>query len=152
MFEPLAASVRTSIFPSRPLSSQLFASNSPFGMAIRTAKPPLPSDFFTPHPWSAQVKGKGRALPEGACVACSGPVDGGCIMTHKTVIREYLPSFSARAAKLKRMVVCPRGYRGSFYDEPRLSPSPTTPVFHTQAHSLRERESHPVVAHLDEAG
>lgn len=74
MLEPLAATVLTSILPSRPLATQLFVSKTAFGMAVRSVKHALPLDFFTPHPSSVEGKGKGRALPEvdhGACDSSS---------------------------------------------------------------------------------
>ncbi|KAI0720334.1 hypothetical protein C8T65DRAFT_725053 [Cerioporus squamosus] len=75
MLEPLAASVLTSIRPSRPLATQVFASKSSFGMAIRSVRHSLPSDFFTPHPRTVEGKGKGKALPEDEYGARSSPSD-----------------------------------------------------------------------------
>ncbi|KAM5535485.1 hypothetical protein V8D89_010822 [Ganoderma adspersum] len=73
MLEPLAATVLTSILPSRPLAHKLLANKSAFGMAVRTASHSLSTDFFTPRQRSADGngKGKGRAMPEEEYVACA---------------------------------------------------------------------------------
>ncbi|KAI1796175.1 hypothetical protein LXA43DRAFT_656412 [Ganoderma leucocontextum] len=73
MLEPLAATVLTSILPSRPLANKLLANRSAFGMAVRTASHSLSTDFFTSRQRSADGngKGKGRAMPEEEYVACA---------------------------------------------------------------------------------
>ncbi|KAH9943237.1 uncharacterized protein BXZ73DRAFT_74237 [Epithele typhae] len=71
MLEPLAASVRHSVLPTRPLVSHLLVSASAAGMLARSASHPLVSDFFTPHPRRVDKKGKGRALPDEADEVCS---------------------------------------------------------------------------------
>ncbi|RDX53879.1 hypothetical protein OH76DRAFT_1399033 [Lentinus brumalis] len=86
MLEPLAASVLTSLFPSRPLAAQVFASNSSFGTAMRSVKQSLASDFFTPHPRSVEGKGKGKALPEDEYGACSSSSDSCRLRSWEAVV------------------------------------------------------------------
>ncbi len=88
MLEPLAASVLTSLFPSRPLAAQVFASNSSFGTAMRSVKQSLASDFFTPHPRSVEGKGKGKALPEDEYGACSSSSDSCRLRSWEAVVGE----------------------------------------------------------------
>lgn len=88
MLELLAASVLTSILPSRPLAAQVFAYKSSFGMAVHSVKQSLPSDFFTPHPRTVEGKGKGKALPEDEYGACSSSSDSCHLRTCEAVVGE----------------------------------------------------------------
>ena len=65
MLEPLAATVLTSILPSRPLSNKFSANKSAFGMAGRTASHSLSADFYTTsekgrRKWEGQRQGYAR--------------------------------------------------------------------------------------------
>ncbi|KAI0751012.1 hypothetical protein C8Q80DRAFT_1098403 [Daedaleopsis nitida] len=93
MLEPLATTVLT-ILPSRPLATHLFTSKSSFGMAARSAKHALPSDFFTPHPRTVQGKGKGRAAPEDEYGACSGSSDTYHTRSYVAVVEHVNPSMT----------------------------------------------------------
>ncbi len=115
MLEPLAATVLTSILPSRTLANKLLANKSAFGMAVRTASHSLSTGFFTPRQRSAvgNGKGKGRAMPEEEYVACA-TVLVGKLPTHCiAVVGELSSVFRARAAPLIIMSYVPDGAASS---------------------------------------
>lgn len=111
MLEPLAATVLTSILPSRPLANKLLANKSAFGMAVRTASHSLSTDFFTSRQRRADGngKGKGRAMPEEEYVACATVLVGKLPRHCFAVVGELLSLFRGSAAPLIVMSYVPDG-------------------------------------------
>ena len=150
MLEPLAATILTSILPARPLATQLLASKTAFGMAVRSAPVALSSDFFTPHPRRVDSKGKGKALPEDGCRACSGALRGTRLENCEPPIGAFAIIVPAHAAA--KMTLCPR-VRGALriHDEADPLPPQDTTHYRSQVHGVGERCPHSLTAHMDEA-